>query len=396
MNEYLPFNYVGCCDVKNISSTDESYIQIIGDGLNIDHYDLFSKINQDLNGALKSGFEFKNNTVSNQKRLKSVLMESNISRFSSAKTLAQLSEINKVVKSGASFSEIKKKVSSINNQFNVDWLRTEVSTARATSLSVSDWVDNSEEFKYARWIQIQRETKRESHTKLNGKIWESTKIPAIPPLDWNCGCRIEYLEDFEVEQNQVQKPSEFVDILKASESTSKKYANLYDQMKRYGFNKHKGKIGEVFAVNKTYGKEFDANRLTWKNQGLKTSTDIPHNKPLIRNTSTYKHVKSNQNRQLIDYNGRLLDNNDVINTSNYRLSNNIDDVLSKPDEVFMRQIGDKYRYTYIKYYDDFGKKTSLIVEAEVNSKSFKLKSFKKNSRPNDKRNGINVFNAKNG
>jgi hypothetical protein len=403
MLEHLPFIHDGCCKPKNVVEVDQNYeaiLQTIVSQLDTQskqlfYHVLFNQIVKDISKAFDAGFG--RSLLRQQSEIESnfySMMESNINRFSAAKTVAQVSDINRLVASGLPFNELSRAVSKINKQFNVDWLRTETSTAYATGLSSSEFIQKQTAFKYARWNQIQRDTKREAHSKLNGKIWETSKIPAIPPLDWNCGCRIEYLEDFEVSDDQVNKPKDFIDLLKASESGSSKYDNLYEQMKRYGFNKHKGKIAEVFDLNKTYSKEFSVDRLYWKTQGRKAFKDVQTTNQLLRSSKSYQQVKSTVFSELRDYKGRIINPSGILNSSNYKFIDSIHEVISIPSEVYLRQIGSSYRYTYLKFYNDRGVKTSLIVEAEMTGKGFRLRSLKKSSDPDRKRNGVNVFNSK--
>jgi hypothetical protein len=98
--------------------------------------------------------------------------------------------------------------------------------------------------------------------------------------------------------------------------------------------------------------------------------------------------------ELRDYKGRIINPSGILNSSNYKFIDSIHEVISIPSEVYLRQIGSSYRYTYLKFYNDRGVKTSLIVEAEMTGKGFRLRSLKKSSDPDRKRNGVNVFNSK--
>lgn len=401
MREYLPFKDHSCCDVKHEIPVETDYLAILDEivinmssGAKTLLYDvLFDKVYKNIRRSLVSGFgkDYKSPFISQPEINRLAAMDANIQRFSAAKTVSQVQEINRLVAAGTPFSELKNEVRKINDQFNVNWLKTETGTAYATGLNVGDWMGKSTVFKFARWRQIQRSTKRESHSALNGKVWRTDEIPAIPPLDWNCGCRLEYFEETE---EDIKTPKDFVDELKNSQATSSKYANLYEQMKRYGFNTHKGKTGQVFDLNKTYGSEFNVNRLTWSTQGRASSRNIRSVETMIRDSRSYESVSRTAFGSLSDYMGREITPSAILNKNNYRYIVNIHDVLNRPHEVYLQSVGNSYKYVYFKFYNDMGRQTSIRVSVDLDGNGFKLNSLNTSINSDRYRNGVLVYNSK--
>lgn len=407
MLHYLPIDadHHGCCEVKNELEVDTSYEQLLervveemqGRPYQLLYQFLFAKISSDLQKALESGLGKWHTSpiLSDVERNMITFMEANVYRFSAAKTAAQVIEINKAFRSDITWSEFKKQVRGINDQFNVNWLRTETRTARGIGLSSSEFVAKEQTFPFVRWVQIDRVTKRQSHALLHGKVYKTSEIPALPPLDWNCGCRLDYLEDWEVDSHESK--ADFIERLKKSESGSSKYKNLYEQMKRYGFTKHKAKAGEVFDLNKTYGDEFNVSRLNWKNSGMKSFKEMDgfRMQTAIRDSRSYRDISSQPVNIKFDYAKRMINPRNIVSKKNYQHAWQLDSVLSMPDEVWLKQLGDGYRYSYFRFVLDAGKKTSIRVDVDVTRDGgMFLKSMSAGSDVDRFRNGVNVFNSK--
>jgi hypothetical protein len=152
-------------------------------------YTLFCKINQDLQKAIRLAFHGKvaRNKVMNEaeERLYNVF-ETNLYRFSAAKTSAEVTMLNDLFKESSSLQEMKNSLKEMNVLFNSDYLRTEYNTAYTTGLNSANYLEKAGTFKYAIWHQIDRPTKREEHEELDGQTFLVDELEAIPPVDWNC------------------------------------------------------------------------------------------------------------------------------------------------------------------------------------------------------------------
>lgn len=132
----------------------------------------------------------------------------NVFLFSGAKTQRQAIDLAKsaVDIDGylKPFKEYKKTALEIDRAYNLNWLRTEMSTAFALSQSASQWKDIErvrEVFTHLKYITKEDGHVRQSHRPLNDIIrpvddpfWDTH----FPPVDWNCRCTFEQLMREEV------------------------------------------------------------------------------------------------------------------------------------------------------------------------------------------------------
>lgn len=124
-------------------------------------------------------------------------LQRNIYRFSHAKTLTELQEMNRALYDGdqiRSLSSFKEIVSGINAKYNRTWLETEYNTAKNSAEHARKWREYQEDkklFPNLKYMTVGDGRVREEHAVLNGTIkplddpfWSKY----YPPNGWNCRC----------------------------------------------------------------------------------------------------------------------------------------------------------------------------------------------------------------
>jgi SPP1 gp7 family putative phage head morphogenesis protein len=149
--------------------------------------------------------------------------EENIYRFSAAKTFQEVYEIQQEVFDDEGFkigfSEFKEQAETIWNEFNEDWLKTEMNTAFSQAQSAEQWQEfeaQKETLPYLTLRTVGDDRVREYHQALDGiclpvddPFWDEN----TPPLEWNCRCIvISGDEDNTTPQSEVKERLDKVDI----------------------------------------------------------------------------------------------------------------------------------------------------------------------------------------
>lgn len=132
-------------------------------------------------------------------------LETNLYHFSAAKTLAEVQELNRILRESGSYAEFRRKAEKVAKAFNDTWQRTEYDTAVLTAESTVNYRRLKNEvdvFPYWEYLTVGDSKVRKEHRALHGlilsasdKLWD--KI--YPPLSWNCRCRVRGRMDFQVE-----------------------------------------------------------------------------------------------------------------------------------------------------------------------------------------------------
>lgn len=133
-----------------------------------------------------------------------IKMKNNVSLFSGAKTFQHTLDLsNNIFVDGElrPFNELKKIALSINEKYNVNYLKTEQQAAFRQSESADTWKTIQEEkeiFPFLRYSTVGDKRVRDEHEGLDGIIkhindpfWQTW----FPPNDWNCRCIVDQLED---------------------------------------------------------------------------------------------------------------------------------------------------------------------------------------------------------
>lgn len=134
-------------------------------------------------------------------------MEINLFHFSAAKTIAEITELNRLFREAISFDEFYKEAIKVTDVFNKRWMQTEYQTALLVAESASNYWRLKEKvdiFPYWKYTALMDGRTRESHANIHGVILPAnderwSKI--MPPNGWNCRCRIKALMKNEVPEN---------------------------------------------------------------------------------------------------------------------------------------------------------------------------------------------------
>lgn len=170
--------------------------------------DLYEDIKRRLNKGVFEGFggsfgQFSEDTTEG---LIMAGFEKNIAVFSGAKTFQQVNDMSNFLFAGKEkipFGEFKKHADEIFDTYNDNWLKTEYNTAISQASSGRQWNDikNQEDiFPLIRFLTVGDGRVRDQHKgfdeivkPVNDPFWKKY----FPPLDWNCRCTTEQLEEGE-------------------------------------------------------------------------------------------------------------------------------------------------------------------------------------------------------
>lgn len=149
--------------------------------------------------------------------------QDNIYRFSAAKTFQEVYEIQQKVFDDEGFkigfSEFKEQAETIWNDFNEDWLKTEMNTAFGQAQAAEQWQEfeaQKEILPYLTFKTVGDDRVREDHQALDGiclpvddPFWDENTTP----LEWNCRCIIiSGSEDNTTPESEVKDKLSKIDI----------------------------------------------------------------------------------------------------------------------------------------------------------------------------------------
>lgn len=174
----------------------------------------------------------------------------NIGMFSGAKTFQNVLDLSKAVYlpdgSKMPFADYKKLALKINNQYNLNWLKSEQNTVFAQSENARKWVKYEDEralFPNLKYITVGDSRVRHSHKELNGLI-RPVNDPVwsriMPQNDFGCRCIV--VQTLESEITNKTK-------------TKSKTSEIFSEFKKGdGFDFNPAKTGYIFK-EKGKGKE---------------------------------------------------------------------------------------------------------------------------------------------
>ena len=176
--------------------------------------------------------------------------EQNLFRFAGAKTLAQLTELNKLFRSGLGFNRFYEEAQKIMGKYNRDWLLTEYNTAILVAQSTATYnrlYAQKDVFPYWLYKTAGDELVRHSHTLLEGLILRADdprwkKI--YPPNGFNCRCYVVPRQDWEVKDVDHAAMSAQADIYLDSPA--------FERENGRGWGMNKSELGIVFTPDQQY------------------------------------------------------------------------------------------------------------------------------------------------
>lgn len=312
--------------------------------------------------------------------------EQNLFRFSAAKTLAQVQELNALFRQSDSFQAFFEKASARFDIFNKTWLETEYNTAILTGEAAATYhrlIAKSDLFPYWEYRTVGDEHVRAEHQKLHGLIlpfddprWDKL----FPPNGWNCRCFILPRMASEVNASKI--------------AAMRKRADRYFKSKEFKFNQaqgwgvNRGKSGEIFTANQQYvykqpGKAASLlNSLTPADYGLPSYSKAKKVAKSVLPTydgkpGAFYNVLSvvDGNAVVRDYNSRPLALQPTDKVKEVTQLKAMNDTISQPDEVWINgtQGGKELdNLIYIRYYQD---KTMVVVGDIQNGNASAVKSW---------------------
>ena len=315
------------------------------------------------------------------------MMEYNLFEFAASKTEARLASmtqllIDKDKHQIRSFDDFKAEALKVTQNFNETWLRTEYNLAVATGQNAAAYarfMSEREQIPYVQYQTAGDSRVREEHQLLDGKIFNLNDKEAMrlwPPNGYGCRCEmLQYVGDV---KGKVSKGKDWVG--KMPESFFK------------GFDFNRGDLKQVFTRKQFYTKDgkllTELNQLDYKAYGLKDFKDIAKTKAPLKldKTITKDNVKELFKKSgdvkgkafmgFKDYLNRHIKLfKDVFEThtkgkylepkeNRHQLFALVPDIIAKPDEVWMQNIGpkNKWQIRYVKFFKD----EMIVIDTHFN------------------------------
>jgi len=301
------------------------------------------------------------------------MMEANLFRFSAAKSLGVVQQLNEILRDSSGFSDFKLKASPLLDNVNGNWMRTEYNTAISVSQNASNFYSQLEDIEDAPFIEYQTvgdDRVRAAHAALDGMIFkvDSSVWDTIYPPNGD-GCRCEGITRDSLGNKKLSKPKDALDALSES--------GELERMRKRGFDVNKAKLQEVFDSNNFYIKEFDRQKFNVETNGVKPFNKLTGLKDLNLkdrdNDFIDKWFSDRVGKNDLDNDNiiRLLDNRKrpvtldrkTITGKNRNLIEQIPGLLAQPDEVYLRKRGSqKFTFEYFKFFK--GSALRVVVDFE--------------------------------
>ena len=181
-------------------------------------------------------------------------LEQNLFHFSAAKTLAEVSELNRLFRESKGYSDFRKKARALLKVYNEQWLRTEYNTAVSVAESVSTYrrlMAQTNVFPFWEYRTVGDNRVRQEHQVLEGLIlpvndprWQ--KI--MPPNGWNCRCYITPKMRHEAVELDIEgMRAQCDEYLESPE---------WKRCETQGFGINRANEAEVFTANQMYIQNF--------------------------------------------------------------------------------------------------------------------------------------------
>lgn len=177
--------------------------------------ELYELVAKQLYGAVEqgAGVTLASNKASDVEMLKA--LRENVYRFSGFKNYHFLLDANALLvdENGnlKNFDNFRRDILALNQEYNIDFLRTEYNHAVATSQMASKWKQIEEDkgsLPLIEYITVGDGRVRQAHQSLDGIIkpvddpfWDKY----MPPNDWNCRCTVKQLADGDITHTEADK-----------------------------------------------------------------------------------------------------------------------------------------------------------------------------------------------
>ncbi len=300
------------------------------------------------------------------------MMQLNVARFSAAKSAAAASDLNQLAREHDNFNDFRKAVEQKVTLYNEDWLKTEYNFAWNTGHTSAAWFRNmAQKEAFPTWIYETAGDARVrlAHQALQGLKFRAGEMDTIyPPNGWNCRC---YIRTIQGVPNNYNTEKEAQGIL-ASSGVDKNGVSEWDRMKKDGMNINRAKTKVVYDADKFYIKDKLAQKLTWRDQGLKKYSEMdqaafPEAK--LQETTINEAKQFIQDTEFTDNNKRLLILSEKTlkghSTEEYlKTVKMIPGMLNHPDELYLFEDGrnNTFKLRYVKFYQ--GKPMNVVAQID--------------------------------
>ena len=379
----------GTIRMKDDDTPDLRLIKEVWNGEELFSPDLFARLSEEFLNAVQTAFKRRSDKLADNMAylydapddVFLTAMETNLYHFSAAKTLAEVRELNRLLRESKDFREFRQKAEKVTRAFNVTWQKTEYDTAVLTAESAVDYrrlISQRDIFPYWEYLTVADGKVREQHRRLHGVIlpyndplWD--KI--YPPNGWNCRCRVEGVMAYQAEG---------VDIKDMRERANRYLETReWKMLEAQGWGVNRCNTAQVFTANQMYIRKFPGlgaariNRMTAEKWGLpdvpKMKEEAERNMPPRQNydeSNIWKEQAEDDVIRLKDYRGReivLTRKQFLSHTSGKGRDNRIAlwdamlDTLQHPDEVWLNNEIEKNAlnkapeldtYCLLKFYRD--------------------------------------------
>lgn len=334
--------------------------------------DLFLSTAQHLETALKN-VDIREGAIGKKDHAFHNALRTNLYKFGAAKTYAQALELSELLtdENGEvkTFSQFKTDAKAIHTKYNVNWLRTEFDSAKASARMASNWRGFEDDKDL---YDLQYDTAGDSKVREEHAQWDGITLPVddtfwdthFPPNDWNCRCDV----------RQVAKGTAL--------TTKSMLKNIEPPLPQ--FNNNSGKSKLIFLNNHPYIETVGTNTFrelkAVEDYGLQTTEKIYKNGKIPNKdlnaladkaaaTKFWDKLKLKDEfvldgqfseTQLYDVHLKDVTAQKLINSTTKRKHlPSMLDAVGKPHEVYERD-GKTY---FIKYYE------SKVIEVEVINKN---------------------------
>lgn len=308
------------------------------------------------------------------------MMEANIFRFSAAKDLAMLNELNRLKMDAKDFNAFRGKATELLGKANGTWLRTEYNftvNAAENAANYQRQISTADVLPYLQYQTAGDNRVREAHAALDNKVFR-VNDPAIdyiyPPNGWNCRCHMISLPDATRGNDYLPDGNDAVGLLKQSGIDANGQSE-WDRMVKGGFSINRGNSGLVFNENQFYIKNNFQQSFTVNDNGLEKFSQLRKGLEKFQP----EEITAQQAREwaeknlpegyLVDHRKRPLKFEKIAMEQNLSVAGrqnilpHINDIVGKPDEVYFfrdQNTGTEY-FRYLKFYNN----TALSVLASM-------------------------------
>lgn len=365
--------------MRDAATLDERLIARVAEGAPAFDVELFRFFADNLSDALRKGFTARSNadigvSYGIASDAMKTAMEINLFQFSAAKTLAEVQELNRLLRESKNFREFERRASKVCDTFNRKWQQTEHTTAVLTAEGANSYhqlMQQTKYFPYWEYVTAGDDHVREEHRLLDGVIlmFDDPRWRQIfPPNGWLCRCTV---------VSRTRNQAKGVDI-KAMQARVDRFLETREWLKAkaQGWGVNRALVGEVFAQNQFYIRRFQdkASKLLGKlyyndwgldsfGKRLAAATEIM---PQYEGTAEAWYA---EHPILEDYKGRRVVVDKTVFASHttgshamrVALLEALPDVLKNPDEVWLNDYMDQFKnLNFIRFYN--GKVINVICE----------------------------------